>query len=184
MAGKEIYQKCKKLNSLRLPQSFTQNENLPTSSEIMEIRMNSKAAQNELEVNDLPICSKTTEVQITLETAQRTQEAAHGFDEKQNDDSPSISQTYPQYAVNIESHYLPPTKTGHRHARRTAPSSSDLAAWAYVKCALLFFIALLITWVSSAALCFKCQSNLFVFRFLLQSIESIPSCIQELTVLL
>jgi hypothetical protein len=179
MAGKEIYQKPKQLRDLSDLQTSTQNEDLPTSSEIIETQMDSKAAQNGLEVKDLPMSSKTTEVQITSELTQHTQDVAHGFDEKQSDKSASVSQRYPQYAVNIESRYLPPTKTSYRHTQRTAQSSSDLAAWAYVKCASLFFIALLITWVSSVTFCFKCQSNLPMFRSLLRSIEPIPSYIQE-----
>lgn len=163
LAGKEIYQRRKELNELSAGPGSTVNKDLPTSSEIKETQMTSEAAQNIWEVKDLPMSSKVTEVQITSEPVD-TQIVTNVFDENQSEESASAPQKYPLYTVDIESRYLPKTRSGNVHAKRAGPSSSDLAAWAYVKCALLFFIALLITWVNSTPLFHKCQPNVHIFR--------------------
>ncbi|KAI1827862.1 G-protein coupled receptor [Xylaria intraflava] len=52
---------------------------------------------------------------------------------------------------------MPPTVEGPRHAARTKSkrkvknTGADSAAWAYTKCAILFFTALLVTWIPSSA---------------------------------
>jgi hypothetical protein len=87
-----------------------------------------------------PVNSNTTEIQITSEHAPTF--SVQPFD------APAI-ENLTQYAVNIAS--TPALE--HAHPRynthsKPAMSSTDRAAWAYMKIALLFFAALLITWVA------------------------------------
>lgn len=78
---------------------------------------------------------KRVEVQITTEIAGESSEV--GQDGK-----------FSQYAAFVSS--AEHTNANTSNAIKSAPkmSSSDAAAWAYTKCAMLFFAALLITWVS------------------------------------
>ena len=72
---------------------------------------------------------KTTEVHVVSETM----DAFHGADESRpKNDNFSQGRRFAQYETNISSAKM---------------SSSDAAAWAYTKCAMLFFAALIITWV-------------------------------------
>lgn len=79
---------------------------------------------------------KRVEVQITTEIAGES--CAVGQDGK-----------FSQYAAFVSS--AEHTNANTSNALKSAPkmSSSDAAAWAYTKCAMLFFAALLITWVSN-----------------------------------
>ncbi|KFY15561.1 hypothetical protein V492_01902 [Pseudogymnoascus sp. VKM F-4246] len=95
-----------------------------------------------------PVNSKTTEVHITSESALES-----GFDtpfDSDRDDfkaRPSNIDNYARYAVNIESTTEPKIRNDGDAPQRRATSTADRAAWAYLKCAMLFFCALLITWV-------------------------------------
>ncbi|KAJ5190142.1 uncharacterized protein N7498_009127 [Penicillium cinerascens] len=74
---------------------------------------------------------KTTEVHVVSETM----DAFQGTDEgRPENDNFSQGRRFAQYETNISSAKM---------------SSSDAAAWAYTKCAMLFFAALIITWVPS-----------------------------------
>lgn len=79
---------------------------------------------------------KRVEVQITTEIAGESR--AVGQDGK-----------FSQYAAFVSS--AEHTNANTSNALKSTPkmSSSDAAAWAYTKCAMLFFAALLITWVSN-----------------------------------
>ena len=93
--------------------------------------------------------SKTTEVHITTEFALES-----GFDtpfdsDRDNFKARSNTEKYPRYAVNIESSIETRARNDGELPQRRTTSTADRAAWAYLKCAMLFFIALLITWVSS-----------------------------------
>lgn len=96
-----------------------------------------------------PINSKTTEVHITFESALES-----GFDtsfdnNRDNFKAPSNTENYSRYAVNIESSIENTAKNDSGVQQHRTTSTADRAAWAYLKCAMLFFVALLITWVSS-----------------------------------
>lgn len=96
-----------------------------------------------------PVNSKTTEVHITSESALES-----GFDTPLDSDRDSFGdrsniEKYPRYAVNIESSIQTPAVNDTQAPQRRTASPADRAAWAYLKCAMLFFFALLITWVSS-----------------------------------
>ncbi|OBT66779.1 hypothetical protein VE03_04004 [Pseudogymnoascus sp. 23342-1-I1] len=94
-----------------------------------------------------PVNSKTTEVHITSESALES-----GFDTSFDNNSDNFkprsdTEKYPRYAVNIESSIETRARNDTEVRQRRTTSSADRAAWAYLKCALLFFFALLITWV-------------------------------------
>ncbi|KFY39546.1 hypothetical protein V495_05887 [Pseudogymnoascus sp. VKM F-4514 (FW-929)] len=94
-----------------------------------------------------PVNSKTTEVHITSESALES-----GFDTPLDSDRDSFGdrsniEKYPRYAVNIESSIQTPAVNDTQAPQRRTASPADRAAWAYLKCAMLFFFALLITWV-------------------------------------
>lgn len=95
-----------------------------------------------------PVNSKTTEVHITSESVLES-----GFDtafdsDRDNFKARPSAEKYPRYAVNIESSIEPTARNDGQAPQRRTTSTADRAAWAYLKCALLFFFALLITWVS------------------------------------
>ncbi|KAI4132696.1 MAG: hypothetical protein LQ347_002491 [Umbilicaria vellea] len=90
--------------------------------------------------------SRTTDVQITSQAVLKFPQSLHharGMRNLQSSNPPPDSQEHQPYTINIES----------PKPSRGSPSSSsyntDIAAWAYTKVAMLFFAALLITWVSS-----------------------------------
>jgi hypothetical protein len=86
--------------------------------------------------------SNTTEIQITSERS-RTFSFVQPFDAR-------AIENVTQYAVNIASTpALDHAHPGYNTHSKPAMSSTDRAAWAYMKIALLFFAALLITWVPS-----------------------------------
>ncbi|KFY91420.1 hypothetical protein V500_04683 [Pseudogymnoascus sp. VKM F-4518 (FW-2643)] len=94
-----------------------------------------------------PVNSKTTEVHITTESALES-----GFDTPFDSDRDNFkarpnTEKYPRYAVNIESPNETTARNDGEVPQRRTTSTADRAAWAYLKCAMLFFIALLITWV-------------------------------------
>lgn len=96
-----------------------------------------------------PVNSKTTEVHITSESALES-----GFNTPFDSDHDNFkarpnTEKYPRYAVNIESSIETAARNHTELPQQRKASPADRAAWAYLKCALLFFFALLITWVSS-----------------------------------
>lgn len=84
---------------------------------------------------------KTTEVHIVSETMDKYGSTIQCHPEEDNFPH---GQGFAQYAANVSSVDHMKTKAPNAH---TQMSSSDAAAWAYTKCAMLFFAALLITWV-------------------------------------
>jgi len=148
--GNEIYQKRRQLRSFSATRSCTTVENLPTSS-------------------------KTTEIRISSQAADDTRKILQD-DESQSRQSFQGSREYQQYTVNIESARKAPADKDDTFAQSPAASNTNKAAWAYTKCALLFFAALLITWASYTT-SFTCQTaNLIkLSRFLQVSTESILS---------
>ncbi|SLM34978.1 GPCR, rhodopsin-like, 7TM [Lasallia pustulata] len=90
---------------------------------------------------------RTTDVQITSQAALKFPQTlyhAHGMRRFRFSNPLPDSLGYQQYSINIES-----AKPGHG-SPSSGSNNSDIAAWAYTKVALLFFAALLITWVSPA----------------------------------
>jgi trans-aconitate methyltransferase len=83
---------------------------------------------------------KTTDVHIVTETLGQFEGTGPGHGEY---GGLSQGRGFAQYAANISS-------MDHSQAKNinAKMSSSDAAAWAYTKCAMLFFAALIITWVS------------------------------------
>lgn len=96
-----------------------------------------------------PVNSKTTEVHITSESALESGFDAAFDSDRDNFKARPNTEKYPRYAVNIESSIEPTARNDNQAQQRRTTSTADRAAWAYLKCALLFFFALLITWVSS-----------------------------------
>lgn len=126
-AGKEIFKKRQELRSFTQAPTFTVIEN--------------------------PFIScKTTEVEISSEPA-----AVVRNDSQTSlcDDHGNRMHGYNPYSVSVEigsaaSESIPPRTAGYgRPAHRNKVSNeATSAAWGYTKCALLFFISLIITWVS------------------------------------
>ncbi|KAJ5831855.1 hypothetical protein N7474_000166 [Penicillium riverlandense] len=86
---------------------------------------------------------KTTEVHIVSETADKFGGTTQCHPE---DDNFQQGRGFSQYAANVSSVDHSQNKTANAGSKM---SSTDAAAWAYTKCAMLFFAALLITWVPS-----------------------------------
>lgn len=119
---------------------------------------------------DDPFSTKTTEIMVTTEDS-KTQGIGLLSMEKRATDSGIRSEATPSsaYSVTISSEGShrqshpevtpsdtitapPPTRHGPgRVQRRRANFEANNAAWSYSKCAILFFTALLITWIPSSA---------------------------------
>ena len=104
---------------------------------------------------------KTTEVTITSELASlphsNGSQASLKFD-PMGRLMPS-QQSYEQYSVTIERGPMSPIFTVQKPSspqflppNRNAAMEANTAAFSYLKCALLFFVSLMITWVNSTAL--------------------------------
>ncbi|KAJ5918149.1 hypothetical protein N7454_010524 [Penicillium verhagenii] len=91
---------------------------------------------------------KRVEVQVTTEIARENYDIG-------DTSSPATHENFPrdgkfsQYAAFVSSADHTAMKTSDALKSGPKMSSSDAAAWAYTKCAMLFFAALLITWVPS-----------------------------------
>ncbi|KFY91441.1 hypothetical protein V500_04672 [Pseudogymnoascus sp. VKM F-4518 (FW-2643)] len=94
-----------------------------------------------------PVNSKTTEVHITSESALESGFNTPFDSDQDNFKARSNTDKYPRYAVNIESSIETAARNDTELPQQRKASPADRAAWAYLKCALLFFFALLITWV-------------------------------------
>lgn len=95
---------------------------------------------------------KTTEVHIVSETLDKFGNITECRPEEDNFPQ---GQGFAQYAANVSSMEHSQTKPVNTS---TQMSSSDAAAWAYTKCAMLFFAALLITWVINSSLAPKSRA--------------------------
>ncbi|KAH7217674.1 hypothetical protein DER44DRAFT_835037 [Fusarium oxysporum] len=129
-AGITIYKWRNRLNG------FSNSNELNTSSQV---------AQN----SDLPGIAKTTKITITTSDS-----APPGFGQPFG----SATRPEPVHSANIYTGPAPPIansseqrniRTQHPDRRRRSPS--DEAAMSYAKCALLFFTAMLITWIPASA---------------------------------
>jgi hypothetical protein len=152
LAGKEVYQKRKAVKSCSAHQPSTFDE-------------------------DTTISSKPTEIRITSEAVQGERKDAYQFHVRHSAASFHAFRKYP----NMPSIF---NLLANLRQRQTKAMPKGIlgrtltAAWAYVKCALLFFIALLITWVGFAHVPLYRQRNQ-LWRCLLPSTESTPLCMQE-----
>ncbi|MCJ1303721.1 hypothetical protein MMC08_006531 [Hypocenomyce scalaris] len=89
----------------------------------------------------IPVDSKTTDVQITIPPCSHPPSPLY---------SHHSSRDYPLHSINISSSSTRPTPNPSSHTHTNSPPyNTDIAAWAYTKVALLFFAALLITWIPS-----------------------------------
>ena len=91
---------------------------------------------------------KKVEVRIISETADIFDGAAQ---DRPEDENFLQGRGFAQYAANISSANHSHAKASHALKSGAEMSSSDAAAWAYTKCAMLFFAALIITWVTNPA---------------------------------
>lgn len=150
-AGREIYQNHKKLNGLNYT-SHCEPEPLPMNS---------------------PFNTKTTEVSVTSEIVTTATEESIDLTPlgaAQNRSS-IVGQQPLAYSVTISAlpsgssgHTLPTTTTedtndnanivnttAQPRTRRKTTYEANSAAWQYTKCAILFFTAILVTWIPSTA---------------------------------
>ncbi|MCJ1408380.1 hypothetical protein MMC19_002455 [Ptychographa xylographoides] len=132
MAGREIFQKRQQLRAF----------NKPGGSEVSII--------------ENPFTSyKTTEVHITSEPNPRQQahlsaSLGQGYDAERD----LLDVTYVPYSITIERGLKRPSSPVTQSLQRRQHNvalEANTAAWGYLKCAMLFFISLLITWVPSSA---------------------------------
>ncbi|OTA94354.1 hypothetical protein M434DRAFT_71464 [Hypoxylon sp. CO27-5] len=135
--------------------------------QLREFGASSSAHDPEALTMDDPYSVKTTEVTVTSESAE---ESSHGIDLAPL--GRYAPRPKPAYSVTISSDKnngrpqqggimspaqsnVPPTPSTARaqakSQRRRANYEANNAAWSYSKCALLFFTALLVTWIPSSA---------------------------------
>ena len=105
---------------------------------------------------------KTTEVKITTESADppsTPEKQIESLDSTPESKRPTSTVQFDRYTVTINSSPRSPrlspgkpaqTESQQRiqHQRCTATMEANAAAWSYCKCAMLFFVSLLVTWVS------------------------------------
>lgn len=131
MAGKEIFLNRKKLRAFNKKPGFVEIENALDSY-------------------------KTTEVNITSEVVPMTRKDLVSTIVETNVPSRTLGWGDDRYIVTIGSAPLspriimPPTPSGETLTYRKNKGAMEVntAAWGYTKCAVLFFVSLLITWAS------------------------------------
>lgn len=147
-AGREIYRKHKQLRELNYTSHYEPETNA---------------------MND-PFSVKTTEVSVTSEIVTSTQDTpidlaplgrAHrdssaGHQSKPSAYSVSISADGSKAAAAIPMATTTSTGRSNEHTtqrsgRRKANYDANSAAWSYTKCSILFFTAILVTWIPSTA---------------------------------
>lgn len=107
--------------------------------------------------------AKVTEIHVTTEQViSSSQESTQAVDIVSDERRRPSSPNYIPYSIKIESAeqqekeaiQMQPLRTHNisdvNFQRRVATIEANKAAWAYSKCAMLFFVALVITWVCSA----------------------------------
>lgn len=119
-------------------------------------------------VGDTPQFSgyKTTDVQITRELVSKVRASAGSTLCTKNtidlNDDPNSNHSYEPYTVNIASVPLSPrprisngasAASVHTTRHNRSAMEANTAAWGYTKVALLFFVSLLVTWVSPFSCC-------------------------------
>jgi hypothetical protein len=122
LAGIEIYQKRRQLRKFSHP--------------------------GPLEVVDNPFVStKTTKIEVTSEPAESRNQSESSLKQQANDAIRVIpNRAYMEYSITIESGTNAPKSPRIERPRMALDANS--AAWGYTRIAFLFFLALLITWVS------------------------------------
>ena len=98
---------------------------------------------------------RTTEIQVTSELANIGGTATDESSQRLLGLTPHgrvvSNQGYEQYSITIErgaTQMLPTPRTYSFHTGKNSVAlEANAAAWGYTKCALLFFVSLLITWV-------------------------------------
>ena len=136
-AGHDIFQKRKQLRSL------------------------SVASSAEFALENPFVSYKTTEIQVTSELANIGGAAPDDSSQRLLGLTPrsrvTSNQGYEQYSITIErgaTQMLPTPRAQSFHtAKNSVALEANAAAWGYTKCALLFFVSLLITWVRD--FCFR-----------------------------
>lgn len=147
-AGREIYRKHKQLRELNYTSHYEPEPN---------------------PANDA-FSVKTTEVSVTSEIVTTTQETSIDLAPlgRAHRDSSAVSQSKPSaYSVSISADGSKGAtgasmatgaaggrsneNTMQRSGRRKATHDANSAAWSYTKCSILFFTAILITWIPSTA---------------------------------
>lgn len=136
MAGWKIYLKRRELRAFSLGNRYALDaESQSTSFKITEVHITREPA---------PACEKTPPDSHANEDGAEIDATARGYD---------------QYTVTINSNPLPrslsrpplsssPSGDALLFRQHTVALEANTAAWGYTKIALLFFISLLVTWVS------------------------------------
>lgn len=105
-----------------------------------------------------PKTTVTTEISVTSESVAQTDQKAE--DDLLRDIESKAASAPSAYSIMISStRQAPPvpnnigtsTNTSQTRAKRRKNNEASSAVWAYTKCALLFFTALLVTWIPSSA---------------------------------
>lgn len=122
-----------------------------------ELRAFSQGSRYAVDVENPFTSFKTTEVHITSELAPiagKTSADLHSNKDAVTEIE-AIGRGYDQYTVTINSSPLPrpaltsiPSGDALLYRQHSAALEANTAAWGYTKIALLFFISLLVTWVS------------------------------------
>jgi hypothetical protein len=134
-AGREIYTKRRQLRKLDSSENGGYDAEAPNPHELYPIR--------------------TTEIKVTSESVAGPQREAN------NEATQSPTMESRAYSITISSDREPPppvptsagalTSAAQAKAKRNWNRDFSRAAWAYTKCAILFFTALLVTWIPSSA---------------------------------
>ncbi|MCJ1402711.1 hypothetical protein MMC11_005932 [Xylographa trunciseda] len=94
---------------------------------------------------------KTTEVQITSELATMESPSTSHLSKELDPHSRVLSsQGFEQYSVTVGRGPERPKSEITTHLQHNVALEANAAAWGYTKCALLFFVSLMITWVPSS----------------------------------
>lgn len=150
-AGREIYSKRKQLryfSSAHEPESLTMDD--PVSVKTTEVMVTTEDAKTESGIGLTPPSRDGAEAQpqvgpaysVTISSSSRNQHTSANDYPLQSPTSPSVMLQRPITGR---------LGTGQGRAKRRANFEANNAAWSYTKCAILFFSALLITWIPSSA---------------------------------
>lgn len=146
----------------------------------------------DVSIPDDPPFSKVTEIRITREDAAPFRMDEAGPSVEQNSSFAYIQSSHRPYSVNVQAGIALPTEVQLEticsdnspdnpppddepyHNSRTT-SEVNAAAWAYTKYAMLFFVALLVTWVSHL---FRSPFSGLLFKYM-ADLEQVPSTVNR-----
>lgn len=122
-----------------------------------ELRAFSQGSRYAIDIENPFTSFKTTEVHITSELAPIPAKSSTDLhSNKDLTEIEAIGRGYDQYTVTIASSPLArpalmstPSGDALLHRQHSATLEVNTAAWGYTKIALLFFVSLLVTWVST-----------------------------------